>query len=198
MDVMTAVTTRRSEHTLQDPAPGDEEFSYLLRGASAAPDHGRLRPWRWVLLRDEDRDVLGGCLAEEAGTVGEQAERIRAKVRRAPLVAALVFAPREGKIPEWEQLAAATCMNYSLMLLLHARGYGSIWRTGALTRSTAIGGLLRLTPGERLLGTLDIGTADAHTVRNRRPLEDVSGLITSFGELRGRGADKVPAAAGAV
>ncbi|MFF1561660.1 nitroreductase [Streptomyces sp. NPDC058279] len=193
---MTAVLTRRSEQTLYNPAPSDEEFTYLLRGASTAPDHGRLRPWRWVLLRGNDRDVLGDSLAEEADARGVEAERIRAKVRRAPLVAGLVFSPREGRIPEWEQLAAATCMSYSLMLLLHARGYGSIWRTGALARSAAVSELLGLAPGERLLGSLDIGTPDPAAIRNRLPLEDVSGRITAFADIRGRSADLVPAAHG--
>ncbi|MFI5757213.1 nitroreductase [Streptomyces sp. NPDC051569] len=194
MDVMTAVMTRRSEQTLHSPAPGETEFAYLLRGAGTAPDHGRLRPWRWVLLRDDDRDALGDCLAEEAGADEVAAERMRAKLRRAPLVAALVFTPRESKIPEWEQMAAATCMTYSLMLLLHARGYGSIWRTGALTRSTTAGELLGLMPGERLLGSLDIGTPDPSTSSNRQPLDDVSGLMTSFADVRGRGAGRSKAA----
>ncbi|MEW2283273.1 nitroreductase [Streptomyces sp. NPDC047841] len=198
MDVMTAVMTRRSEQTLHGPAPSDGEFAYLLRGASTAPDHGRLRPWRWVLLREEDRDALGRCLADEAGGDEVTVERMRAKLRRAPLVAALVFSPREGRIPEWEQLAAATCMTHALMLLLHSRGYGSIWRTGALARSTTAAGLLCLEPGERLLGSLDIGTPDPTATRHRRPMEDVSGLITSFADLRDRSAAvRVPAGHGA-
>ncbi|MXG28311.1 nitroreductase [Streptomyces sp. YIM 132580] len=184
MDVMTAVLTRRSEQVLTGPAPGDEEFTYLLQGASSAPDHGRLRPWRWVLLRGEDSDLLGDCLAEESGADAAQAEQLRAKLRRAPLVAALVFSPRGERIPEWEQIAAASCMSYSLMLLLHARGYGSIWRTGRLVRSEAAAELLGLGAGEKLLGSLDIGTALPSTARNRRPPEEVSTRVTRFSDLR--------------
>ncbi|WP_316524248.1 nitroreductase family protein [Kitasatospora brasiliensis] len=188
MDVMTAVLTRRSEQTLNGPAPGDAEFTYLLQGASTAPDHGRLRPWRWILLRGDERDALGLAVAEEAGDDVGLADRMRAKLRRAPLVAALVFSPREGRIPEWEQLAAATCMSNSLQLLLHARGYGSIWRTGALTRSPAACDLLGLGPGERLLGSLDIGTPDRSAARGRRPLADMSAHVTPFGDLARPGA----------
>ncbi|MYR01213.1 nitroreductase, partial [Streptomyces sp. SID6139] len=185
MDVMTAVLTRRSEQILHGPSPSDEEFAYLLRGANSAPDHGRLRPWRWILLRDDDRDALGECLAGEDGPDASAVERMRAKARRAPLVAALVFAPREsGRVPEWEQLAAATCMAYTLMLLLHARDYGSIWRTGDASRGAPVRRLLGLKPGERMLGFLYIGTPDPSVTRNRRPLEDVSGQMMSFAEIR--------------
>ncbi|MHA6757420.1 nitroreductase family protein [Streptacidiphilus sp. PAMC 29251] len=183
---MTAILTRRSEHVLAAPAPGDAEFTYLLQGATAAPDHGSLRPWRWILLRDDDREHLGGCLAAEEDAL--PADQVRARLRRAPLVAALVFAPHEGhRIPEWEQLVAATCMAHSLMLLLHARGYGSIWRTGRLTRSVAAAELLGLSGSERLLGSLDIGTADPTRARpQRRPLIEVGDRVTTFGAVRAR------------
>ena len=183
MDVMTAILTRRSEQRLDAPAPGDAEFTYLLQGAVTAPDHGRLRPWRWVLLRGEDREVLGDCLAADAADL--PGDQVRAKLLRAPLVALLVLSPREsGRIPEWEQLAAASCMTHALMLLLHSRGYGSIWRTGRLARSTAVADLLGLQPHERLLGSLDIGSPILAAPRERRPLDDVTGLITRFDAVR--------------
>ncbi len=157
---MTAVLTRRSASALRAPAPNDEEFRYLLQGAATAPDHGRLRPWRWILVRDDQQQVLARCLAaEDPGTPEEQLLR---SLVRSPLKAVLVFAPRTGhKVPEWEQLAAASAMTQSLMLLLHSRGYGSKWRTGRLCTSQALGERLGLAPAERLLGALDVGTVDA-------------------------------------
>ncbi|MET8079273.1 nitroreductase [Streptomyces sp. NPDC005303] len=176
---MTAILTRRSEHFLADPAPSDEELTYLLRGAATAPDHGTLRPWRWILLRGEDRVVLGGCLADEHP--GPASDRMAAHMLSAPLLAVLVFAPQpNGKVPKWEQLAATSSMTHSLMLLLHARGYGSIWRTGLLAESAAARSLLRIDPAERLLGGLWIGTPDPAGKRPRRPLEDVAHRISVF------------------
>ncbi|MCQ4081695.1 nitroreductase [Streptomyces sp. RB6PN25] len=191
---MTAILTRRSEQMLSEPAPGDAEFTYLLQGASTAPDHGNLRPWRWVLLRDGDRDVLGSCLAAEVEAETEKisGEVVKAKVLRAPLVAALVFAPRPGhRIPEWEQLAATSCMVHALMLLLHARGYGSIWRTGRLCASSAARELLGLVAPERLLGSLDIGSPHPVVQRPRRLLNDVSGHVTRFSPALARGGKPV-------
>ncbi|MFC8224063.1 nitroreductase family protein [Streptomyces sp. NPDC057362] len=176
---MTAVLTRRSKHILHEPAPCDAEFTYLLNGAAAAPDHGSLRPWRWILLRGKDREALGTCLAAEAPP--EQQERIARNMLRAPLKAGLVFSPTLGhKVPEWEQLAAASSMAYGLMLLLHSRGYGSIWRTGQLCRSDAAHDLLGLAPAERLLGCLDIGTPDEAEPPDRRQARKVADRVSTF------------------
>ncbi|MFF1508341.1 nitroreductase family protein [Streptomyces sp. NPDC058326] len=179
MDVMTAVLTRRSRHVLREPAPGDAEFAYLLGGAAAAPDHGNIRPWRWILLRGEDREALGASLASEVPP--EQRDRVAGKTLRAPLMAALVFRPAVGhKVPEWEQMAAASSVAYGLMLLLHARGYGSIWRTGRLCESPAAYELLGLAPEERLLGSLDIGTPGGPEAPARRRIGDLADHVTTF------------------
>src|ERR1044072_1729118 len=126
---MTAILTRRSIHSLSGPAPSDREFAYLLKGAAAAPDHGRLRPWRWILLRDADLEAVGACLASAAEP--EERTLVEKKFMRAPLKAVLVFSPMaEHRVPEWEQLASARNVAYGLMLLLHARGVGNLLRTG--------------------------------------------------------------------
>ena len=173
MDVMTAILTRRSIHTLSGPAPSDQEFAYLLRGAAAAPDHGRLRPWRWILLRDADLEAVGACLAAEAEP--EERAMVEKKFMRAPLKAVLVFSPAaEHRVPEWEQLASASNVAYGLMLLLHARGFGSIWRTGRLCQSPSTRSLLGVRPDEQLLGSLDIGTPGISVQPARRSHEDVT------------------------
>ncbi|WP_328959403.1 nitroreductase family protein [Kitasatospora purpeofusca] len=174
---MTAVLTRRSEQLLTAPAPGDDEFRYLLKGAALAPDHGRLRPWRWVLARDAALASVADALAAEAPE--DQREQVRRKALRAPLRAFLVFTPRLGhKVPEWEQLAAGSSVTHALMLLLHARGYGSIWRTGRLCSSMAVGELLGVAEGERLLGAVDIGTPARTAPPTRRPLPEISAHLS--------------------
>lgn len=180
MDVFTAVLTRRSVARLVVPAPGDAEFRYLLQTAATAPDHGALRPWRWILVRGEGLGTVVDSLAEEDPAVPR--ERLVDKVVRAPLKAVLVFTPRIGhRVPEWEQLAAASAMTHALLLLLHARGYAAIWRTGRLCSSRTLPRALGLDEGERLLGALDIGTPDpaAGPQRRRTPV-DVSDHVATL------------------
>lgn len=179
MDVLTAMLTRRSEHRLIEPAPDLEEFAELLAIAATAPDHGQLRPWRWVLLRGAERDALGECFAAE--TTEERAAEAAAKPLRAPLLASLIFQPRpDHKVPEWEQLAAASLMSHAMMLLLHSRGYGSIWRTGVHTGSPRVRRLLGLRPQERALGWLYVGTPLGDRARPPRTPPDVTGKVSAL------------------
>ncbi|MFI5916389.1 nitroreductase [Dactylosporangium sp. NPDC051541] len=179
MDVVTAILTRRSERRLTEPAPDTAEFAELLAIAATGPDHGQLRPWRWILLRGDDRGELGACFA--AAVSPDRAAAEAAKPLRAPLLATLIFQPRYGhKVPEWEQLAAASLMSHGLMLLLHARGYGSIWRTGAHTDAPAVRALLGLSPPERALGWLYIGRPAPARVDPIRALPDVAGKVAAL------------------
>lgn len=176
---MTAVLTRRSEHVLVEPAPVDAEFTYLLMGAANSPDHGRLRPWRWILLRGGAREELGIRLAADAPV--DRRGQVAAKTLRAPLLASLVFAPRsDHKVPEWEQMAATSAVAQSLMLLLHSRGYGSIWRTGPGVESESVRSLLGLAESERLLGWLYVGTSASTEAQVRRPLADIGNRVTAL------------------
>ncbi|TGN72339.1 nitroreductase [Streptomyces bauhiniae] len=180
MDVMTAVLTRRSEHQLVEPAPNDEEFAYLLRAAATAPDHGRLRPWRWILVRGDARTALGRCFADDYDGPQPRRAQMQTKPQRAPLLATLVFTPQHAAVPEWEQLAATSAMAGSLILLLHARGFGSVWRTGRFTQSERTRHTLGLRPEERLLGWLYIGTPHHTRTPRRRTPEDITDHITVF------------------
>ncbi|EFL29142.1 nitroreductase [Streptomyces himastatinicus ATCC 53653] len=180
MELTEAVLTRRSQQQLTDPAPDDEQFTRLLRTASAAPDHGRLRPWRWVLLRGGQRARLGRALAA-AGADDAQA-RAALKPLRAPLLASIVFVPRQNtKVPRWEQLAATAALVHCLELLLHDHGWGSIWRTGHGLESPAVHDALRIRPGEQLLGWLYIGTPHPHRSTAPKPVRDVHDTITRLG-----------------
>ncbi|MFI8931670.1 nitroreductase [Streptomyces sp. NPDC053474] len=160
MELEAAIRTRRSQHRLIDPAPSDEEFVDLLGWAATAPDHGHLRPWRWILVRGESRAALGAAFASGAADA-EAVQREARKPLRAPLLATLVLVPqRNHRVPDWEQLAASSAMVNSLMLLLHDRGYGSMWRTGPSVDSTGPRLLLDLASHERIIGWLYVGTPD--------------------------------------
>ncbi|MFD3537734.1 nitroreductase [Streptomyces sp. NPDC058664] len=157
LEIEAAIKGRRSEQLLIAPAPSDEEFSSFLRLCSFVPDHGRMRPWRWILVRGAGRQALGRALSSDS--VREEEDVTVRKMLRAPLVAALVFRPRPSeKVPEWEQLASTSAAAYALMLILHGQSYGSIWRTGSRSTSPAMRSILGISKDEQLLGTLDIGT----------------------------------------
>jgi nitroreductase len=159
VELTAAVRTRASEKNLIEPAPSVDEFTGLLGLAAKAPDHGLLQPWRFILVRGNARHVLGASFAADSSA--DDPDRAARLPLRAPLLATVVFTPRPAAtVPEWEQLAATSAMVNQLMLLLHDRGYGSIWRTGRYIGSADARVMLDLAPAEALLGWLYIGTPD--------------------------------------
>lgn len=185
MELTAAVRGRTSEKELIDPAPSREEFTELLGLAAQAPDHGRLQPWRLILVSGHARYALGASFASDCCAGHDDADRVARMPLRAPLLATVVFAPRRNpKVPEWEQLAAVSAMVNSQMLLLHDRGYGSIWRTGRFTGSADARVMLDIAPGESLLGWLYIGTPDPGRPGRRSQPLDVGDKVSVFDPAR--------------
>lgn len=179
MELSTAIRTRVSEPHLGEPAPTDPEFTRLLNCAAQAPDHGLLMPWRLITVRGSAREALAHTLAFD--TAPDQRERALKMPMRAPLLAAIVFAPHpRHRIPVWEQMVSAACVVNNLMLLLHDRGYGSIWRTDRSVDSSTVRVMLDLAPTETLLGWLYVGTPDLRAARRKAARPAVDSHVSEF------------------
>jgi nitroreductase len=185
MELLEAVQGRRSATRVTDPAPTDDEICELLASAATGPDHGLLRPWRVVLVRGAAREALGAAFAADLPTSDAAGrERAAAKPLRAPLLMAIVCAPEQvAKVPDWEQMAATAVAVYGLMLLLHERHWGSIWRTGEPSRSVGVRALLGVGDQEQLLGWLYIGTQTDQRPPDR-PSFDPRGRVFTLGPDR--------------
>ena len=179
---LVGLLTRRSvaAHRLAEPAPGPAEMETLLTAASRVPDHGRLAPWRFIVIEGDARHRMGETIAaaftaDNPGADGEKLAVERNRLARAPLVIAVVSTARpHPKIPEWEQVLSAggVCMN-----LLHAAkalGYGATWITEWIAFDRRVLDALGLAPHERLAGYVHIGTAvEAPAERVRPALADL-------------------------
>ena len=91
MDVFEAITTRVSAKALSEPGPTDSQIAALLEAGACAPDHGRLRPWRFLVVRGKAREELGDLFAtvtraRQADATEDALERERRKPLRAPLI----------------------------------------------------------------------------------------------------------------
>ncbi|WP_051854808.1 nitroreductase family protein [Streptomyces sp. NRRL B-1347] len=163
MEALTCLTTRRSILDVTGPGPSEDELRAILRAATTAPDHGRLEPWRLLVIRGEARRALGDVFAqssllEDPELESEKVERLREKPMRAPLIIGSVWSRKEHpKIPEWEQLASAVCATYGISLAAHALGYGAVWRTGPLCDHGFARKALDIAEHERIIGWIYIG-----------------------------------------
>jgi nitroreductase len=164
MDAIDALTTRRSPAQFAEPAPDDAALAEILRAAMRAPDHGKLKPWRFIVLRGEARKRFGDVMVEamkrrEPEAPANMLEREREKPLRAPLIVVLAAAIKENhKIPVIEQMLAAGAAAQNIMLAAHAMGYGAAWKTGAPAYDDFVKESLGLTPGDAIVGFLYLGT----------------------------------------
>jgi nitroreductase len=161
---LEAILSRRSIASLTDPGPTDEQLAGILAAATTVPDHGSLKPWRFVVVRGDGRDTFGDALAATAVyhspdlDDGKQA-KLRNKAFLAPVLVVLIASPQPSpKVPEWEQVASASCCGYALALAAHVLGLGAVWKSAGQLSGPPLTKLFGLVDGERLQGWVAIGT----------------------------------------
>jgi nitroreductase len=164
MDALEALTARMSALELGEPAPDETAERQLIEAALRAPDHGRLRPWRFLLVRGEGRKKLGEVLTSalkrrDPEASPELLERERLKPLRAPLI--LIVAARikaNPKIPAVEQLLSAGAAAQNIMIASHALGFGAMWKTGEPAYDASVKEALGLRLTDEIVGFLYVGT----------------------------------------
>lgn len=155
--VLHALSTRRSISKVDPETPNDSDLLEIIRSISSVADHKALRPWRFLIIRGNDRHRLGDALDEAAGVVRKPGET-NTKPLRAELLLALVSSPvKHDKVPEWEQHATAAGAGHLLELALWQAGWGVMWRSGTLTNTEPVRRLHRLNDHELLMGWFYIG-----------------------------------------
>jgi nitroreductase len=164
MDALELLLGRESALKLGSPGPDEAALDAMLRSAVRAPDHGRVRPWRFVIVPEHRRQDFGEVLAQsmqrrEPEASADMLRRERDKAMRAPLIVIVAaHVDRAGKILEAEQLSAVAAAAQNIMLAAHAQGYGAMWKTGAPAYDPATRQALGLSPDDFIIGFLYVGT----------------------------------------
>jgi nitroreductase len=179
--ILSLLETRRSAkpRELIGPGPTPAELERMLAIAARTPDHGKLTPWRFVTVADDQRDafaaLLQGALAEEdPGATGAHRQKEQGFAHYAGQLVVLVSAPVRGhKIPLWEQELSCGAAGMNLLLAAHALGYVAGWVTGWRAYSEQVRSAF-CAPGERIAGFIFIGHAGREIDdRPRPPLSDI-------------------------
>jgi len=169
--------TRRSvpPAALGEPGPDDKALRDILTIATRVPDHGKLTPWRLILIRGTAREDFGVLLADAFAAANPEASEQqiafeKGRFARAPLVVAVVSAPRpHDKIPEWEQRLSAANVCFNLLHAATALGFGAAWITEWCAYDERVRGALKLAAEERIAGFVYIGTATMRPPERQRP-----------------------------
>lgn len=176
MNALDVLLNRVSAPRLREPAPDAVQRELLFRAALRAPDHGQLRPWRFLTIEGSGRERLGElfaqALAAGATEVGEDAlAKARAMPLRAPLLVVVVARVQaHPKVPPQEQVIAAACAAHAILLAAHAQGIGAVWRTGELAYNARVAAGLGLAADEQIVAFLYLGTPERE-LRTPAPLQ---------------------------
>jgi nitroreductase len=172
-EVLDFLARRRSTSagTLRAPAPDGAELAELLRLAARVPDHGKLFPWRFVILEGEAKAEFTAAL-EVIATRQPNPEKARGalfKIKVPPLTVAVVSRHIEATIPEREQRLSAAAVCMTLLIAAEAAGYGANWITDWYAYAPEATALLGLGVGEQVAGYIHIGTPAEAPLERVRP-----------------------------
>jgi nitroreductase len=175
MDIFEAIHTRQSiGHVKPDPVPR-ELIEKILAAAAQAPNHYKVRPWRFVVLTGAARDRLGEVMAaslrqRDPNAGDESLARERAKPLRAPVVIAVgVDKPSLDKVIEIENVCAAACAVQNMLLAAHGLGLAAKWRTVPAAYDPAVKVFLGFEPDQHLIAFVYVGYAEREPPPPSRP-----------------------------
>ncbi|WP_286237461.1 nitroreductase family protein [Neptuniibacter halophilus] len=183
MDALDLLHNRVSCPVLSEPGPTEEQLEAMFQAALRAPDHGAIRPWRFLTIAGEQRHKLGelflqAALQDDPDLAPERREKILNMPLRAPTLIVVIAAVREHpKVPLLEQEVSAGCAAQNIILAAHAQGVGAMWRTGDMAYHSQVRQGLGVADAETIIGYIYLGTA---AKMRRAPQHDLSDYVASW------------------
>ncbi len=177
MSTLDLLLTRRSvvARMMTEPGPDDQVLEQILRAAMRVPDHGRLCPWRFIVIRGAARENLGDVLAAatlvaDPSCNERRLDLERSRFTRAPVVVCVVSRIVEGKIPEWEQILSSGAACQNMLVAAHTSGYVAQWITEWYAYDPDVKRALGLEPNDRISGFVYLGSALEPPAERERPV----------------------------
>lgn len=174
-----AVRRSAPAQSLTGPGPTRAEVERILHLGARTPDHGKLFPWRFLVMGPTSREALAEALLPLADRQPgpDKARKVLAKLTAAPMTIVVISAPVESqKVPVWEQQlsAGAVCMN--IEHAAGALGFSASWITDWYSYDTEATDLIDIRDGEQIAGFIHIGSLAEPALERPRP--DVASITT--------------------
>lgn len=160
---------------MAEPGPTDADLETVLRAGMRVPDHGRLTPWRFIVIRGEAREQMGQVLGAayrkaNPDCIDEQVEIEEERFSRAPVVIAVVSRTTpEHKIPEWEQILSSGAACQTMLTAALGMGYAAQWITEWPAYNEDVKAALGAGPRDRIAGFLYLGSMKEPPSDRQRP-----------------------------
>jgi nitroreductase len=165
MELFDAIASRSTAKSLTGPGPSPTQIARLVEAAGHAPDHGRLKPWRFITVDGADREPFANAVAQARrdqipNFTDEQMELEREKIRRSPsiVVAGCVVRNDVPKVPEIEQVISVGAAVENLLLAATDLGLSVMWKTGPAAYSAGVKAAVGLAAHDHIVAILHLGT----------------------------------------
>jgi len=161
---LRVIQNRVSITKLIEPAPNEAELLEVFTAAARAPDHGKLQPWRFLVIQGEGLESLSHIFLSAITKLNPDVspslvEKTRSMPFRAPMIiVAIAKCQESSKVPKLEQIIACGAATQNLLNALFALNYGAVWRTGDLAYEKHVTQSLGLGESEELIGFIYVGT----------------------------------------
>jgi nitroreductase len=181
-ETLTLLAGRRSSsaQTLSAPGPNAEEIETLIRIAARAPDHGKLFPWRFVILEGAAKTALVESLRPLAAARPDagKASAVLAKLSTPPVSVLVISTAKPGPKPVWEQELSAGAVCTLMLVAAEAMGFGANWITDWYSYDPEALALLGVKGGEKVAGFIHVGSSSEASLERVRP--DLSRLVSAW------------------
>ncbi|WP_127956769.1 NAD(P)H nitroreductase [Serratia microhaemolytica] len=182
MDALELLLHRHSAARLTTPAPIAEVRDNIIRAGLRAPDHGGLKPWRFVIIEDSGLERFSALLQRAAiadGLSESAIEKAKQAPFRAPLIIAVVAHCTDSpKVPQREQILSAGCAVHAMQMAALAQGFNGIWRTGSWVEHPLVRDAFSCRQQDEIVGFLYLGSAERQVHRTSVP--DMSLFVSQF------------------
>jgi nitroreductase len=163
---------------LVEPAPTAQDLEQIIQAAVCVPDHGAIRPWRFVIIEGDARGKLGqvfcaAALINNPDLTETEQNTVRGKALRSPLIIMVVAAVKpHPKVSADEQIHSAAAATQNILLAAEALGYGAIWLTGPFAADPLVREQLDLEPDERIVAFVYMGTPSPAATAARKKIQN--------------------------
>ena len=176
-DTIDFLLTRRSTvaKMMDGPGPSDADLQKILETGMRVPDHGRLTPWRFIVIRGDAREKIGDVICasykkKRPEAIEEQIEIEQERLTRAPVVVAVISRVHKGhKIPEWEQVLSAGAACQTMLIAAQSMGYAAQWLTEWYAYNADVKAAIGAEPGDEIAGFVYFGNEMMDGKERARP-----------------------------
>lgn len=183
MQTLDLLLHRRSSKKFGEKAPSPEQVEQILKAGLRVPDHGKLKPYHFVVIEKSGMPQLRECLksAVEEFELGEERLKKVENITSKPMIIGVVakLDHNIAKVPAWEQMLSAGCATYAIQLAANALGFDTVWITNKWVNGTALRSMFQCEENDKIISLIMIGSpVDNKQISLTPECEDLDGFVS--------------------